>query len=92
MGELLPLKTKSITSSVGVIGTWMSSFLITKEIFDLESVLKNYGAFWLFAALNVAATLFVAAFLPETKGKSLEEIEELFRKSQKNQSAQNICN
>ena len=38
------------------------------------------GTFWFFAANNAFSVLFIALFLPETKGKSLEEIEIFFQK------------
>ena len=79
-GEIIPLKTRSLTSSIGVIGVWLSNFLITKEIFDLEDAITDYGTYWLCAGINFCCLLFVLILLPETKGKTLEEIEEGFEK------------
>ena len=44
-----------------------------------QKTLTPEGTFWLFAGNNALSVLFVAFFLPETKGKSLEEIEALFK-------------
>ena len=38
------------------------------------------GAFWLYTGFGVVGLIFVLLFVPETKGKSLEEVEELFKK------------
>ena len=37
------------------------------------------GTFWLYAGFALLGTIFFSAFLPETKGKSLEQVAELFR-------------
>ena len=79
-GEIVPLKTRSLTSSIGVICVWLSNFLITKEIFDLEAEITDYGTYWLCAGINFGCFLFVLFLLPETKGKTLEEIEKYFDK------------
>ena len=37
-----------------------------------------YGCYWFFAAVSLSAVVYVFIFLPETKGKTLEEVEALF--------------
>ena len=45
----------------------------------LQKTLTPEGTFWFFAGNNALSVGFIALFLPETKGKSLEEIEDYFR-------------
>ena len=78
VGEIIPLKTRSFSSSIAAIGVWMSNLLVTKEIFDLEAAITNYGTYWLFGGINLGCCLFVIFVVPETKGRTLEQIEKLF--------------
>ena len=80
MSEVIPLKTRSLSSSIAVVGVWLSNVLITKEVFDLEAAITNYGTFWLCAGINLGCCIFVIFVVPETKGRTLEEIEKYFDK------------
>ena len=51
---------------------------INMHIF-FQKTLTPEGTFWFFAANNALSVVFIALFLPETKGKSLEEIETYFQ-------------
>lgn len=71
---------------------WIANFLVSL-IFPI--LLGNIGlsnTFIIFAVLNVISIIFVKKFLPETKGKSLEDIEDYFKSQMKTkkQNAQNI--
>lgn len=52
-----------------------TAFVITKTFVDLVNALGTGGAFWLFSGLSVLGTIFVFFVVPETKGKSLSEIQ-----------------
>uniref|UniRef100_A0A131YDC4 Sugar transporter n=1 Tax=Rhipicephalus appendiculatus TaxID=34631 RepID=A0A131YDC4_RHIAP len=81
MGELIPLKAKGVASSVCTAFLFATGFLLVKEHFDIQSLLGAAGAYWLYGALVLVAFVPFVVFVPETKGKSLEEIEKLFRGS-----------
>lgn len=49
--------------------------MITKTFVDIVGALGRGGAFWLFSGLSVVGTIFVFFIVPETKGKSLNEIQ-----------------
>ncbi|ESN92534.1 hypothetical protein HELRODRAFT_89387 [Helobdella robusta] len=76
--EIMPAKAKNFGISVTTISNWLFTFLITKEVVDLTYLLHSYGTMWLFAVFCAISVLFVAVCLPETKGKSLEEIQSHF--------------
>ncbi|XP_001373029.1 solute carrier family 2, facilitated glucose transporter member 8 isoform X1 [Monodelphis domestica] len=79
MSEIFPLQIKGLASGVCVLTNWMLSFLVTKEFSDLMNVLTPYGTFWLFSAFCVLNIIFTIFFVPETKGKTLEQIEAHFQ-------------
>lgn len=45
---------------------------------SLQEILKPYGAFWLTAAFCILSVLFTLTFVPETKGRTLEQITAYF--------------
>ena len=73
--EILPVRSKSLAGGIVTASNWFFSFVITKEFADLESAIHSFGAFWLFAGICLLGVAFVFYYVPETKGKSLEEIE-----------------
>jgi SP family arabinose:H+ symporter-like MFS transporter len=53
-------------------------FIAAKTFLSTEHSMQLYGSFWLFGAINCFCFAFLYFLLPETEGKSLEEIESLF--------------
>ncbi|KAJ9581437.1 hypothetical protein L9F63_023369, partial [Diploptera punctata] len=81
LGELFPSNVKSNASSCTASFCWLISFFITRFYTDITTGLGGSEyTFWLFAAFAFASALFVFFLLPETKGKSLQEIQELLNK------------
>ncbi|XP_076183385.1 trehalose transporter 1-like protein isoform X2 [Ptiloglossa arizonensis] len=80
VGEIYPAKVKEVlTGLTSCIGYIFSS--VTVKIYpDMKTSMGEHGVFIFFTVLSLAGTLFVAFFLPETKGKTLLEIEEMFSK------------
>ncbi|XP_076127106.1 solute carrier family 2, facilitated glucose transporter member 8 [Alosa pseudoharengus] len=79
MSEIFPTRGRGLGSSMCVLTNWGSAFIVTKTFHNLMDVLTSAGTFWLFSgmcALNVFFTIF---FVPETKGKSLEQIQAHFK-------------
>lgn len=75
MGELFASDVKGIASSIAVMFNWTLVFIVTKCFGLMNDGLGGDVTFWIFAACMVAATLFVAIVVPETKGKSSAEIQ-----------------
>jgi hypothetical protein len=67
--------------SVASIASWGSNFLVALTCPILLTALGGAGAFWLFAVIGIVAWTFVYYRVPETKGRTLEEIEASFRGS-----------
>jgi MFS transporter, SP family, galactose:H+ symporter len=73
------LRIRGTAMSVASIANWGSNFLVALTFPVLLAALGGAGAFWLFAALGIVAWFFVYFRVPETKNRTLEEIEASFR-------------
>ncbi|XP_077525478.1 facilitated trehalose transporter Tret1-like isoform X2 [Amblyomma americanum] len=81
LGEMIPLRARGFATGVGTAFLFALAFLVTKEYDDLQMLITTAGTYWMFAILLGATLVLFMIFVPETKGKSLEEIELLFGKS-----------
>jgi len=95
MGELIPEKQRSFLSSIAGSLNLGIMFVVIKTYHDLKNSVGEDGTFWLYSFLCLCSCLFVHFLVPETKGKSLAEIEEFFelmqeskRNSNKNKKGQ----
>lgn len=78
MGELLPPHIKGLAGSIATSFNWILAFFVTKFFSDMKKGLGGAWCYWLFAIVCAAGTVFVFIFVPETKGKSLDEIQKYF--------------
>ncbi|XP_064482679.1 solute carrier family 2, facilitated glucose transporter member 8-like [Ornithodoros turicata] len=79
MGELLPLRVRGFATGIATFFNWSMAFLVTKGFNDMRRILHVHGTYWFFFAIMTVSFVVVTLFLPETKGKTLEEIELAFR-------------
>merc|ERR1711970_999095 len=79
MSELFSPEVKSLASSISTSFNWTLAFLVTKFFSTMVNGLTEAGAFWFFGSFTILTFLFCMFFVPETKGKSLDEIQQLFR-------------
>lgn len=89
MGELFAQDIKGFAAALAGSTNWLLAFLITKTFTSLRLSLGSGGTFWLFSGLTLVGALFVFMFLPETKGKSLVEIQEIMGGGKKNNNHTN---
>jgi len=82
MGELIPLQARASVGGLATGLTWTMTFIETKSFLPLCDVIGNYGAFWIFGVSSLIAVVYANTLLPETKGKTLEEIETYFKEGQ----------
>jgi SP family arabinose:H+ symporter-like MFS transporter len=74
ISEIFPNRVRGHCASVAVFFMWSASFLISQFFPSLLASL-NEGVFLLFGVLSACSIVFIWRFVPETKGKTLEEIE-----------------
>lgn len=75
MSEIFPNRIRGAAISVAVTALWIACFILTYTFPILNRALGAAATFWLYAAICLAGLVFIAFRLPETKGKSLEELE-----------------
>ncbi len=75
IAEIFPNRVRGAAVAVAVSALWIACFLLTYTFPFLNAALGAAGTFWSYAAICLAGLLFLFFKLPETKGKSLEEIE-----------------
>jgi len=86
LSEMFPNKIRGRAMALAVAAQWISNYLVSwtfpimdKNTFLLEKF--NHGfAYWIYGAMSVLAMLLVWKYVPETKGKTLEEMEGLWKK------------
>jgi SP family sugar porter-like MFS transporter len=75
LAEIFPNRIRGAAMSVATFSLWAACFVLTYTFPLLNHALKASGTFWLYAAICVLGYVFIKARLPETKGKSLEQLE-----------------
>jgi sugar porter (SP) family MFS transporter len=75
ISELYPQRIRGTAMSVATIANWAANFVVTISFLTLLNAITNAGTFFLFAALTIAALIYFALRVPETKGRTLTDIE-----------------
>jgi SP family galactose:H+ symporter-like MFS transporter len=76
ISEIYPNRVRGRAISVATAVNWLSAFLVAQFFLSLVDAIGESTTFFLFAALCVVSFVFVWRLVPETKGRSLEEIQE----------------
>lgn len=77
MGELFSNDIKGVAASAAGTFNWSLAFLITSTFDLMNKTFGNGQTFWIFSAFCILGVVFVFFFVPETKGKSLNEIQRI---------------
>jgi sugar porter (SP) family MFS transporter len=78
ISEIFPNRVRSLASSVAILSLWGSYFILVFTFPILAETLGTYGPFWLYAVICMIGFVFVLRNVRETKGKTLEEMEDVF--------------
>jgi sugar porter (SP) family MFS transporter len=79
LSEIYPLRIRGRAMSVGTVANWSANLIVALSFLTLTQVLGKAFTFWLYGVVTVGAWLFAFFLVPETKGKTLEEIEAHWR-------------
>lgn len=77
LSEIFPNRIRGAAMAVATTALWIACFILTYTFPILNNLLDASGTFWLYAFICLAGFLFILKKLPETKGKTLEEIEKM---------------
>ena len=81
MSELMPNRVRTLAASIATFVNWTFATIITLCFkYYSRPPINNDGAWWTFSFIMLVAIVAVILFLPETKGHSLEEIQEHFER------------
>ncbi len=80
ISEIYPLAIRGKAVALAVLVNWLFNYLVALTFLDIVDRIGAGAVFGLFAALSIIAFLFVWRFVPETKGKSLAQIEAMIRR------------
>ena len=74
--EIQPLKGRDFGIGVSTVTNWVGTYLVSVTFLTLLNRFGHANTFWLYAAFNLVFLLFTWALVPETKGVTLEHIEQ----------------
>ncbi|MDF3309144.1 sugar porter family MFS transporter [Rhodococcus sp. T2V] len=80
LSEIFPLKIRSFAIGVCIFMLWIANAIVALVFPPLVAALGIAATFFIFAGLGVLALVFITTQVPETRGRSLEELEEQFRR------------
>ncbi len=75
LSEIFPNRLRGVAMSIATFSLWFASFVLVFTFPIMNSALGTYGTFWTYSLICLSGYFFIKRKLPETMGKSLEEIE-----------------
>lgn len=79
IAEIFPTRIRGRAMSISTVALWSACFIVSLTFPVMADHLSESLTFWIYAAMNGLCFLFVKWFVPETKNKTLEEIEHTWR-------------
>ena len=79
LSEIFPLKIRGLGMGASAFVLWTVNFMVGFGFPQLLAAIGLSSTFFVFAVLGVGAIAFAAKFVPETKDKSLEDVEHYFK-------------
>lgn len=78
--EIFPTKLRGRAMSMAIFCLWFADWVVTQTFPMLRDGIGASNTFWVYAGFSLLSTIFVVVMVPETKGRTLEEIEASWRK------------
>jgi MFS transporter, SP family, arabinose:H+ symporter len=79
LSEIFPNRVRGRAMSIATVSLWVACFALTMTFLSLAKAITPTGAFWLYAMMCLVTFWIVWKVTPETKGRSLEDIERLWK-------------
>ncbi len=96
ISEIYPVKVRGLAMSIATVANWGANLFVALTFLTLIEVLGRPATFWLYGIVGLGAWIFAFVLVPETKGRSLEDIEKHWRAGKhpremgKNQSTKRV--
>jgi hypothetical protein len=78
ISEIFPTRVRGKGIAVATAVNWGAAFLVSATFLSIVDVIGTEGAFFLFALMSMLGFWWINRYVPETKGKTLEEVEAVF--------------
>ncbi|GAB1863879.1 Solute carrier family 2, facilitated glucose transporter member 8 [Camponotus japonicus] len=75
LSEIFPINVKALGSTIVSIATNLAAFVVTTSYLIIADIAGTHVPFWIFTACSFAGAIFIFFYVPETKGKTLEQIQ-----------------
>jgi len=75
ISEIYPLKIRGLAMSAATVANWGANLLVTVTFLSLIQIVGRSGTFWIYAIVGAGAWFFAYFLVPETKGRTFEQIE-----------------
>jgi sugar porter (SP) family MFS transporter len=76
IAEIYPLNIRGAAMSIATIANWAANFVVTISFLTLKDAIGSMGVFFMFGGLTLVALVYFRARVPETKGRSLQQLEQ----------------
>ena len=73
--EIFPLDVRGTGTGVSALSNWGANFVVAQSFLPLVALIGRPAVFWILAGMCILAALFIYFLVPETRGRSLEQIE-----------------
>lgn len=80
ISEIVPVQARGLGMGIAGLALWVANWAVAQFFLPVTEILSGSGTFVAFAMLGVVALGFVRVFIPETMGRSLEEVGEVMEK------------
>jgi len=80
VAEIYPLKVRSSAEGLAATFNWLSNLVVSLTFLTLLHAIGPTRTFWIYALFSIGAWFFSYQLVPETKGRTLEEIERFWHK------------
>lgn len=84
--ELFPINVKTVASSTATMFACVLSFTVAKCYQSIKDNFGHHTVFWSFASIAYLGVFFVYILVPETKGKTLEEVQDTMQEREEEQA------
>jgi sugar porter (SP) family MFS transporter len=79
IAEIYPTRVRGRANSLATVANWAANLLVALTFLTLFNLLGKPGTFWLYGLIGIGTWIFAFFLVPETKGKSLEEISQYWK-------------